>query len=636
MLSRVRRFIFIGLCLLVVFLLAATSASSSEPVKWPELGEHLARRSIVMESMPVIDCPAGIAAESAEHLVCQVIENTFYKWKEYEFFTAAGETRLAIEMIKPEARRLKAAEAQILLHGSKLCERQRPVSSAVMTTRQPPKTPRRVKQPVFKSSALSDVKPPLEKIVDCDSSCKRLDPEIIVAESLPSLRETIKGNDDRVRVAVNVDITSYPWNTICYLDFLVAGDSYRGSGILIDSNCVLTCGHNLWDQELKVWSTSMTVTPAQSQDYQGGTIYAPFGTVSAPSLSTNSAYTDRSGGFEYDYGVVKLPRSFPGISTFMPIEYDSTPSVIHLAGYPGEVQNETNSFDMWYDYDEVLGYEGSADRVLLHQADTSGGQSGAPVWRFDDTTQAYRLVAIHVYGAVRANGACRLVSAIEPFISEWMAYEPVDPVNYTHFSYIPYFSTSNSRWTGLALANYHVKENSVKVDYYAANGSHLGSEQKRIAAYGQEVFATATASGTEGWIKVSSTGSLKGLALIGDSASATMYDVDLKESLHRKFLFPHLAADQNWRSFALICNPNDTAARISFQYYDGSGTLAYQMTTPPIPANGSVNYAVSTLFQQTLTGGTMVIETDQPVTAFLLYDNKLTTWKAGLSAVPLE
>jgi len=621
--------------IVIVALQSSVLAGPGEVVKWSDLGAHLAEKSVVIEALPVIDCPIGIESESADHLVCQVIENTFYKWKEYEFFDAAGKTCLALEMLKPEARLLRAAEARILLNGSKLCELATP-GSAGMITRQPPLTPRRVKQPFFKKAARGAVDPPLERVVGSDTFRTDLNAGVLTEENLPLLRESIQGNDDRVRVAVNDDITSYPWNTICYLDFMVAGDSYRGSGALIASNCVLTCGHNLWDQELKVWSQSMKVTPAQSQDNQGGTIYEPFGTVSAQKLESNSVYIDHSGGFEYDYGVVKLPQSFAGISTFIPVEYDSTPSVINLAGYPGAVQNETNSYDMWYDYDEVLGYEGVADRVLLHKADTSAGQSGAPVWRFDKTTQTYRLVAIHVYGALAGNGACRLVSTIEPFISEWMAYEPEDSVNYTHFSYIPYFSTTSSRWTGLALANYHVKNNQARIDYYAANGDHLGSESKLIAAYGQEVFATATASGTEGWIKVSSTDSLKGLALIGDSDSATMYDIDLKDSLHRKFLFPHLAVDQDWRSFVLICNPNDVDARISFSYYDGAGTSAYQMTTPPIPANGSINYPVWTLFQQTLTGGTMVVETDQPVTAFLLYDNKSTTWKAGLSAVPLD
>ena len=124
--------------ILIISLQSALFAGSREVVKWSELGDHLAEKSVVIESMPVFDCPVCIDSDSAEHLVCQVIENTFYKWKEYEFFTAAGETRLAIEMIKPEARFLSAEEAQLLLNGSKLWERQESAPLANLTTRQSP------------------------------------------------------------------------------------------------------------------------------------------------------------------------------------------------------------------------------------------------------------------------------------------------------------------------------------------------------------------------------------------------------------------------------------------------------------------------------------------------------------------
>jgi hypothetical protein len=271
---------------------------------------------------------------------------------------------------------------------------------------------------------------------------------------------------------------------------------------------------------------------------------------------------------------------------------------------------------------------------MLHAVDTSAGQSGAPVWKFIKKTGSRRLVGIHVYGSAATNGACRLVSSMESIISEWMQYEP--DLGYTNFGYIPYFSTGSRRWTGVALANYTGAENNVKLDYYSNAGTHLGSEYKNISAYGQTSFATATDAGTEGWVMVSATAPLTGLALIGDPENATMFDIDLKSSLHRKFLCPHLAVNDDWRSFALVCNPNDTDTRISYTYYNTDGSQAFQITASPIPAHGSVKQALSGLFQQELNGGTLVIETVQPVTAFLLYDNKSTTWKAGLSAVPVD
>jgi len=77
-------------------------------------------------------------------------------------------------------------------------------------------------------------------------------------------------------------------------------------------------------------------------------------------------------------------------------------------------------------------------------------------------------------------------------------------------------------------------------------------------------------------------------------------------------------------------------ATTAFAYYDSDGSKVARITAWPIPAFGSIEEPLFDLFQQELDGGTLVIETEQPVTAFLLYDNKSTTWKAGLSAVPVD
>jgi V8-like Glu-specific endopeptidase len=624
----------------LLFLVSTVFASSAMPVKWSELAGHLQRQSVVMEPMPVVDCPAAIDEDSAEHLVCQVIENTFYKWKEYEFFDSEGETCLALEMMKPEARLLTADEAQVLLNASKSFKNQIAESYPNFMTRQPAAEPPKVDNSVYSgplrtSSDMIYQEMSVDQVNDIQGDNLRSFHQDGMSESdgTVEIRGSVHGSDDRERVTYT---TNFPWNTICYLDFMKAGSDYRGSGILISPYFVLTCGHNVWDQDLQVWADNAKVTPAQHQDYQGATIYEPYGTVDVCKCEfhSNACYVENDGGFECDYGGVQLGRRFSGISTFMPIEYDATPTAVNIAGYPGEVQGESSSYDMWLGYDSVTGYEGINNRIMLHTVDTSGGQSGAPVWRYNKETKNRRLVAIHVYGGADANGACRLVSAMESTISEWMQYEP--EVGYSNFSYIPYFTTGSSRWTGVALANYNSADNGVKLDYYSADGSHLGRELKSIPAHGQTSFATATAVGTEGWIMVSSTAPLTGLALIGDSEYASMYDIDLKTSLHRKFLCPHLAANSEWRSFALVCNPNDTDARISFTYYDTDGSLVDQITAPPIPAHGSVKHSLYGLFQQELNGGTLVIETVQPVTAFLLYDNKSTTWKAGLSAVPID
>jgi V8-like Glu-specific endopeptidase len=617
------------------FLATAVFASSATPVKWPELADHLQRQGVVIESMPVVDCPAGIDEDSAEHLVCQIIENTFYKWKEYEFFNAAGEVQLAVKMIKPEVHRLTAAEAGVLLNASKQLVQQNLRASANFMTRQPPNEPSLAYLPAYSGSSRSSVDTTApEMSVDSRTAIPGDRTNNFYTNDFSRLASGVIGSDDRVRVTSIATITDYPWNTICAVYSYNPEGTYSGSGVLIAPYCVLTCGHIVLPPVTSGWAQNTVVIPAQHQDYEGDYRMMEYGDVAAADLRTNDRYLD-TWDFEYDYGAVLPGQRFSWISTFMPIEYDATPSVVNHAGYPGEVQGETYSEDMWFASGNVTGYSGVDDRIMLLDMDVTGGQSGGPVWTYDATTGSRRLVALVSCGcAALGNGATRLVSVMEPLISEWMQFDPDD--SYENFSYIPYFSVVDNRWTGIALANYNDVGAEFKIDYYRCDGLPLGSEVKSINAFGQISFAIDKDFGPDGWIKVSSTAPLTGLALIGDSENAAMFDIDLKTSLHRKFLCPHLAANDDWRSLALVCNPNDTDAELSFTYYDSDGSQVARITAWPIPAFGSIEEPLFDLFQQELDGGTLVIETEQPVTAFLLYDNKSTTWKAGLSAVPVD
>ncbi len=85
----------------------------------------------------------------------------------------------------------------------------------------------------------------------------------------------------------------------------------------------------------------------------------------------------------------------------------------------------------------------------------------------------------------------------------------------------------------------------------------------------------------------------------------------------------------------MVCNPNNSVANITFKYYNKNGTYRASATRQ-IPRNGSLKYPVYTFFNFDFTDGTMVLESTQPVTAFLLYDNDGQTWKAGLSAKPVN
>jgi len=588
-----RSFKLVLVCFLFFFwIIEAVAAPLSGAVPFSDLADRLAEKGVSIIDLPVIDCPLGLADETPSHLLMQVIENTLYEWKEYEFFTGDGEVKLALEMIKPEVRLLRAEEAKVLLNASRLG-----------------------------FSGMESVSETSE---------------------LELTRGAVIGSDDRTKIN---DTTVFPYNNIVYIDMQdESGHWFYGSGFLISPYAVLTGGNTLYDFTAKKWFNNFVVTAGQYFNDTNQWVAAPFGSIHDSSDVLNGKFYD-TGLAEYSYGALLMPEKFDGIDTSMLLEFDFRPSgYINYVGYPEFVGGYSGQGDMWRMSGNAIGYEGVGERILKTDIDMSNGGYGGPLYTYNSATKSRRVIAIMVYNGDNPsyNSACRLVSADKYAFTQWLEYTPGSPLNpptppvtgYDNFSYVPYLSKSAGRWTGLALTNYNNAANQALIEYYSSNGALLGSETKEIPALGQTSFATQTPTGSEGWIKISSTQSLKGLALVGQSSPPSMFDMDLKTSLHTRLRLAHLAADTSWRSLVMICNPNGNIANITYKAYNRSGSLI-DTRSNSIAAGGSVQENLYTLFGQALTGS-MIIESTQPITAFLLYDSNTTTWKAGLSAVPVQ
>ncbi len=207
---------------------------------------------------------------------------------------------------------------------------------------------------------------------------------------------------------------------------------------------------------------------------------------------------------------------------------------------------------------------------------------------------------------------------------------------YAKTYYVPYLYADDCResWTGMALANSDQQNCNIQVSYFSQSGTLIDRENKEIPAFGQSVFVAQVPAGTEGWIKIEASANLDGLALIGQGTPPVMFDMDMKKTLHRRFLLSHLAADSSWRSLVVACNPNDAVANLTYSYYNQVGQHIATKNSS-IPANGSDMVNLRGLFGQDL-AGSMIIDSNQPITAFMLYDSLTTTWQAGLSALPLD
>jgi V8-like Glu-specific endopeptidase len=372
----------------------------------------------------VKSCPDDIEQRNPSRVVLQYINGVFHKWEEYDL---GGKGEFCIFLRKPQQRRLSVGEAKTLLENSARWREQAPPAgiSEILDPNDPrlkgkpaaPKLPDHI--PIRDVPASPEPDKPAPPAYPGKEDRSGVDPDRI---SLPR-SENVVGTDDRTRVT---DTDTYPWNTVGYVSTAYSSRrAYRGSGAIITPYMVLTAGHVVYD-----WGTeggyadSITFSPGQRQMSEGGAVTRPYGQFTASRWETNANYIDAlktnpNVQFNYDYGAVFFNTSFAGVGlrTYMPVVFNVAPSAINLAGYPPSVQGETNSQGMWHSFGAVTS---ATDRMLYYDADTTGGNSGGPVWQFI-SPDTRRIVAVHV---ASTPGGSRLVSQNQGVIEGWMAWEP--------------------------------------------------------------------------------------------------------------------------------------------------------------------------------------------------------------------
>ena len=102
-----------------------------------------------------------------------------------------------------------------------------------------------------------------------------------------------------------------------------------------------------------------------------------------------------NGDSAYDYGVYKLACHIgdqTGNLGFKVIQGDGVGINVAVTGYPGDMGGNT----MWGAIGNITSSNPSS---FFYDNDTSGGESGAPVWDFSDPNCEVCVVAVHTNGA---------------------------------------------------------------------------------------------------------------------------------------------------------------------------------------------------------------------------------------------
>jgi V8-like Glu-specific endopeptidase/fibronectin type 3 domain-containing protein len=402
---RTERFVKWGVCAVVVLFLVLQMGqgwAQLEQTNWADLPGKVAAKLVPLETLGIVDCPANLNEAIPSRTVMQVIMNTFYKWNEYDVEQAAGKTLFCIVMEEPVHGRLTREQAQVLLSASRLWMEYKPDPKDMEII--PASDPRWNVPPARGFWFAGDLAPGAPGNVP-DGRPRKGD---------------VFGTDDRQRVT---STTLFPYRTICYTTTTLG----RGSGALITPYVVLTAGHMIYDLETDQWATAGAVAPGQRQDRAGGPVIRfPDGVREAVSLVTNEEYPGFANWnqlkYDWDFGAIFIARPFTGISTFIPVVFNVSPSRVYTTGYPREVHGENNSLGMWQSFG-LIG--GSAFGCFWYTFDQSGGNSGGPLYFVSSGGE--RIAGIATFGSSLYNGATRLQSDEQPYIQAWMRWTPPTP-----------------------------------------------------------------------------------------------------------------------------------------------------------------------------------------------------------------
>lgn len=213
---------------------------------------------------------------------------------------------------------------------------------------------------------------------------------------------SVIGTDERTKVT---STTTYPNSAICHITIRWKdGASSVGTAWMYYDNIAITAGHCVYSASHGGWASSIEVRPAANGSY------SPYGTVYATKLHTATKYMDNA-NWEYDYGVIELSSDIGKSTGYFGTSWTILSlknTQVTITGYPGEYYRE-----MWTMGGKVTK---STTRKVYYSIDTTGGQSGSPVFKSDN-----RVIAIHAYGTGSSseNSATRITSGVFNFFKSF-------------------------------------------------------------------------------------------------------------------------------------------------------------------------------------------------------------------------
>lgn len=430
---------WVCLVILVVstlFPLQVLSQQLENAILWKNLANHIADKNLPSVKMNVADCPKTFDTERPNRMTVQWIENTFYKWKEFDFNT----DQVCLVLLKPEPQFLSKQEAQVLLRASQIWMLKQPAFSddtSILDSSDPSldlipvNVPSNTGKISDEHKHESSIDKPISSPINPGDDNSLIPQNNLNEESSSSglviepntTGGGIKDFDDRTRV---LNSTTYPFNTIVFVEMKQNGISFRASGFLVSPYTALTNGHVVYNQNSGSWATDVKIYAGQYET--GDSVVRLYGIRSYYQLSSNISFTGGSGDRRYDYGTIKFTTPFNGLSTYMPVQFgydiDNDTTILNMAGYPASAQG-TSTYAQWFESN--ISSSQTTTYLAKYWMDTTGGSSGSPVWLFSEGLR--HVVAIHCCStddSTFPNLGPRMGNDNQSIIEEWIAWTPPD------------------------------------------------------------------------------------------------------------------------------------------------------------------------------------------------------------------
>jgi V8-like Glu-specific endopeptidase len=197
-----------------------------------------------------------------------------------------------------------------------------------------------------------------------------------------------------------------------------------GSGALIDRFHVITAAHMVYDYQRGGYATDVRVTPGQN-----GPSSQPFG-VAYMSLERtydtfrNDSYQQRNNPHpvhhagDMDIGLITLDRTIGDRTGAAYYGYNDNDNFfrglgLNTAGYPAVQNTRYDGSHQYHSFGPILGPTPTGELVYSQSSVTTyPGQSGSPLWAYDQRSNVSIIYGVHVAGDGSAGVATRITGKI--------------------------------------------------------------------------------------------------------------------------------------------------------------------------------------------------------------------------------